>query len=172
MAFFSGVVGRVPPHVSRDEAESQLTALYRAIVATEPEMPMPFGRARPRPDDYSIRLLPGAQGLGTLRDTFDDSLTIVFGVVVAFLLIAAVNVGNLLLARGAARTTELATRAALGAGRGRLLRQLTTEGGILSWRVRASARSWHGSSRRCWRGRSRCGTSPSASRRLLDRLLC
>jgi predicted permease len=131
LAFFSGVVGRVQAHVSRDEAESQLTALYQAVEATEPEMPMPFGRTQPKPADYSIRLLPGAQGLGTLRDTFDDSLTIVFGVVVAFLLIAAVNVGNLLLARGAARTTELATRAALGAGRGRLLRQLTTEGGIL-----------------------------------------
>ncbi len=132
MAFFSGVIGRLPATASRQEAESQLTALYRAIEATEPESAFREGRPHATPDEFSIRLLPGAQGLGRLRDMFDESLTIIFGVVAAFLLIAAMNVGNLLLARGAARTTELATRAALGAGRGRLFQQLTTEGIVLS----------------------------------------
>ena len=132
LAFFSGVVGRLRADASRGEAESQMTALYRAIEAAEPERATREGQVPPTPADFSIRLLPGAQGLGRLRDNFDQSLTIVFGVVVAFLLIAAVNVGNLLLARGAARTTEFATRAALGAGRGRLLRQLATEGLVLA----------------------------------------
>ncbi len=132
MAFFSGVMGRLKDNVSSREAEPQLTALYREIQAREPPMHLPQGHAQPRPADFSIRLLPGAQGLGMLRDTFDRSLSIVFAVVVVFLLIAAANVGNLLLARGAARTTELATRAALGAGRARLLRQLATEGALLS----------------------------------------
>lgn len=131
LAFFSGVIGRLPPRVSRADAESQLTALYQAIVAAEPASAFREGRPRPAAADFGIRLLPGAQGLGALRETFDQSMVIVFGVVVAFLLIAAVNVGNLLLARGAARTTELATRAALGAGRGRLLRLLATEGIVL-----------------------------------------
>jgi predicted permease len=131
LAFFSGVIGRMRSDVSRQDAETQLTALYRAIEAAEPPSARE-GQTPPAPENFSVRLLSGAQGLGNLRDTFDQSLTIVFGVVLAFLLIAAVNVGNLLLARGAARNTELTTRAALGAGRGRLLRQLATEGVVVS----------------------------------------
>ncbi len=108
-----------------------------------------------------------------MRDNFDQSLTIVFGVVVAFLLIAAVNVGNLLLARGAARTTELATRAALGAGRGRLLRQLATEGIVLSvsGAVLGALRGV-GDHAAAWHARSRCRISASASRRPLDPSCC
>ena len=50
-----------------------------------------------------------------------------------FLLIATLNICLLLIARGAMRTTELATRAALGAGRARLLRQLATEGTLVAF---------------------------------------
>ncbi len=132
LAFFSGVIGRLQDGVDRTAAERVLTERYRQVLAGELEGELPPGVRPARPSDYTLALLPGAQGLGVIRNEFGPSLWIVFGVAVVFLLIAAINVGTLLLARGTARTTELATRAALGAGRSRLIRQLATEGAVLA----------------------------------------
>jgi predicted permease len=132
MAFFSGVMGRLRPGVTLSQAEAELTALFRHVQAAEPPPAPRSGQSPVTPADLRMHVASGAQGLGGMRRQFGGPLTIIVGVVAVVLLIAALNVANLLLARGAAREAELATRAALGAGRGRLVRQLATEGSLLA----------------------------------------
>src|SRR5262249_10937320 len=74
--------------------------------------------------DKKLLLMPGAKGRTTLQHDSGQSLTALFVMVALVLLIACTNIANLLLAQGAARQRELAIRSAMGASRGRMLRQL------------------------------------------------
>jgi putative ABC transport system permease protein len=112
-------VGRLKPGVSLGAAQAEGTAISRQVLEARGEKTGPVG-AR-------VMLLNDAF-FGDAR----KGLTFLLGAVSFVLLIACANVANLLLAAGTARQKELALRAAAGAGRGRLIRQLLTENLLLS----------------------------------------
>ena len=108
--------GRLRAGVTLTQARQQMQALYTALLANAS---LHEDREGAIAIESLSRLLVGAN--------LQRSIAIAFGAVFLVLLIGCANVANLLFARGAARKTELAVRAALGAGRGRLAAQLLTE---------------------------------------------
>ncbi|HMC78216.1 MAG TPA: ABC transporter permease [Vicinamibacterales bacterium] len=113
------VYGRLKPGVSRQQALRDLTRLVPGIQVVDPKHTQQLGfMVIPMTDDV----------VGDYR----GRLFVLLGAVSFVLLIACGNLANLLLARGAARSGELAIRAALGAGRARIVRQLLTESLLLA----------------------------------------
>jgi predicted permease len=111
------VTGRLRPGATLEQARGELGGFAGTLAATYP-------------DSNKTRTFV----VNELRPEVGDvggTLWLLFGAVVAVLLIACVNIANLLLARALTRERELALRVALGAGRGRLIRQCLTESVVL-----------------------------------------
>jgi predicted permease len=112
------VIGRLKPGVTTQQAQEEMTALRRGMSDTKGE-------------DSSILVLVKTLKDFTVGDT-RTTLLVLLGAVAFVLLIACANVANLLLARTAVRQREIAVRAALGAGSGRLALQFLVESVVLA----------------------------------------
>jgi predicted permease len=119
------VVARTKPGMKDDAAQAALSAKYeaalRAVVTPKPGETLP-----------KLQLVDGSRGLHMMDEELQKPIYVLFGFTVLLLLLACVNVANLLLARGAQRQREINVRMAMGARRGRIVRQLFTESLLLA----------------------------------------
>ena len=117
-----GMMGRLKPGTSMPEAQVEIATLMRQLRASDPAFDQRFGA--------SVRPAVGMSGNREYNLMLARLLSAIAGVL---LLIVCANLGGVLVARGTARSREIAMRLALGAGRGRIVRQLLTESLVLAF---------------------------------------
>ena len=133
-SYWAYVFGRLRPEVTLERADNEINAVYASIV-NEVEAPLQQGMSAETLERFRqkrLELEAGDRGQSSIHGEARMPLTILFAVTGVVLLIACANIANLLLARGAGRSQEMAIRGSLGAGRGQLMRQLLTESVLLA----------------------------------------
>jgi predicted permease len=129
--FWLRVLARPQGGVSIPQAQARLSGVWPQIA--ERVISKGWSAAQRKEMAESVfQLAPGGTGYTYLRERFQRPLTILMAITALVLLIACANVASLLMARATARQREISVRLAIGAGRGRIIRQLLTESTLLS----------------------------------------
>lgn len=125
------VMGRLKPGWSIARASTQLRAISPGLF--EATLPPEFNPSNAKHFlQYKLGVFAADSGLSDLRRSYENPLYLLLGLAGLVLLIASANLANLMLARASTREKEIGVRLALGAGRGRLIRQLLGESLLLA----------------------------------------
>ena len=126
--------GRLKPGATMGQAAASLNAVYKPILTTV-EVPLQEGmsdQTLARFKKKEVKLEPGYRGQSSIHKEAGTPIMLLFSITAIVLLIACANIANLLLARAANRSMEMAVRLSLGASRPQLLAQLLTESVVLA----------------------------------------